>query len=322
MEKSVLVLGGSYFIGRKIVEELLKAGYAVTTLNRGSRPAVPGAKEIHCDRDDREGLEAALLGKRFEILVDVSGLNRSQAEKLSGAAHWEGLEKLIFISSSAVYAVDKLQPPFAETGLLGPNPYWGDYGTHKIAAEETYAAAFPGAQKIFLRPPYLYGENNYAQRESFVFEHLKTGRPLLVPASNPRLQFLYTGDLAAIILDLLKRDTGPVSVFNVGNREGVLASQWIQCCVEAAGLKAEMILYDYKKDGRGVRDFFPFPDYDNVLNVEKIRRLHPQETDFVQGLERAFAWYLSCRDSIPFKEQVTRNEAEILKGLGVLVSPN
>lgn len=316
VKKRVLVLGGSYFIGRRITEALIQAGYAVTTLNRGSRPAVPGAAEIRCDRDDAGGMRAVLGGARFEFVVDVSGLNRRQAEIFAASARWEGLEKLIFISSSAVYAVDELNAPFAETDSLGPNTYWGDYGTHKIEAEAFYAQAFPETQKVFLRPPYLYGENNYAQRESFVFAHLTAGRPLLIPASNPRLQFLYTGDLAAMVLELLVRDTGPLSIFNVGNREAVTASEWIERCAEAAGLRAEIIPYAYQKDGWGARDFFPFPDYDNVLNVERSLALHLQELNFTAGLRRAFDWYLANRSQIVFKEQVTRNEEKILTALG------
>ena len=67
--EQVLVLGGSYFIGRRIVEALLEAGYGVTTLNRGSRPAVPGVSEIHCNREDAEAMKAA----KQVILAAVRG---------------------------------------------------------------------------------------------------------------------------------------------------------------------------------------------------------------------------------------------------------
>ena len=83
--EQVLVLGGSYFIGRRIVEALLEAGYGVTTLNRGSRPAVPGVSEIHCNREDAEAMKAALAGRQFDAAVDVSGLNARHAEILCEA---------------------------------------------------------------------------------------------------------------------------------------------------------------------------------------------------------------------------------------------
>ena len=310
--EQVLVLGGSYFIGRRIVEALLEAGYGVTTLNRGSRPAVPGVSEIHCNREDAEAMKAALAGRQFDAAVDVSGLNARHAEILCEALPVERLRKLVFISSSAVYPAAEARPPFSEEGLTGPNPYWGNYGLNKIEAEKVYAAQMPG-QKIFFRPPYLYGPRNYAQRESFVFAHLLDGRPLILPASKPQLQFLHTDDQAAAVLAALRQDTGPLSVFNTGNAQAVTASEWVAACAEAAGIPAKTVFYDSLAAGRDARDFFPFPEYDNVLDVRKIAALCPAKVDFIEGLKESFAWFMARRSEIQFKEQVAQNEQEILK---------
>ena len=45
------------------------------------------------------------------------------------------------------------------------------------------------------------------------------------------------------------------------------------------GKRVETVMFDYKKENRGVREFFPFHDYDNVLNVDKIKCICPEETD-------------------------------------------
>ncbi len=58
---------------------------------------------------------------------------------------------------------------------------------------------------IILRPLYVYGEYNYAQRESFIFEHLENNRLIIIPNKGElRLQFIYSTDLANIIVKLLK----------------------------------------------------------------------------------------------------------------------
>lgn len=312
--EQVLVLGGSYFIGRRIVEVLLEAGYGVTTLNRGNRPAVPGAIEIHCNREDEAAMKAALAGRQFDAAIDVSGLNARHAEILCSALPMNRLRKFIFISSSAVYPAGTAQPPFSEKGPVGPNPYWGDYGLNKIEAEKVYAARMPG-QKVFFRPPYLYGPRNYARRESFVFDHLLKGQPLILPASDPRLQFLHTDDQAAAVLAVLSQDTGPLSVFNTGNEQAVTALEWVRACAEAAGVPAKTVFYDSLAAGRDARDFFPFPEYDNVLDVRKIADLCPAKVDFIEGLKQSFAWFIAHRSEIQFKEQVTANEQEILRTL-------
>ena len=46
----ILVLGGTHFVGRAVVEDALRRGWRVTTLNRGRSPGVPGAEALTGDR--------------------------------------------------------------------------------------------------------------------------------------------------------------------------------------------------------------------------------------------------------------------------------
>jgi nucleoside-diphosphate-sugar epimerase len=126
---------------------------------------------------------------------------------------------------------------------------------------------------------------------------------------------LFTTDLANIIAALMNSKLPKLSIFNVGNLNSMTAEQWVQCCAEAAGTVPRTIMYDYAVDGRTIRDFFPFPDYENILNVGKIKSIYNLETDIKDGLHNAYKWYLENRDNILFKENVTRNEAEILHTL-------
>lgn len=304
--QTVLVLGGSYFIGKRITEVLIQEGYQVFTLNRGSRPkAHPQVQELICDRNDAEAMRTVLAGRAFSYVVDVSGLNRLQAENLTQALDPAPLQGFVFISSSAVYAMeDPVQTPGAERVTVpipedaptGPNAYWGDYGTHKIQAEQHYQAWAPCPLAI-LRPPYVYGESNYARRESWVFEHLRLGRPIVLPPHNSLLQFIYTSDLAQIIVQLLAR--GVSGTFNVGNAKGISMRDWVLACAEAAGQQAQIV--DCPADAPfAARQYFPFHDYDNVLKVDRIRTIYMEETLMRDGLARAYAWYLENRESIEF----------------------
>jgi len=311
--KKLLVLGGSYFIGRKIVDIMLEAGHDVHTLNRRTVPPPDNVTNLVCDRNDPQAMREALKDRQFSIVIDVSGLNRTQSEILCDCVDIKSLEQFVFISSSAVYDIENLTAPFKETDPLGHNKYWTDYGQNKIEAEACYAGRLPDTQKIFLRPAYVYGENNYVQRESFVFEHLASGKPILIPAANPKLQFVYAGDLANIISGLLDIKLFNLSIFNVGNKQPVTASQWVGHCAAAAGLPVDIIRYDYLVSGWEARDFFPFYDYDNVLDVTKLRGVIRYETDFEHGLRNAYSWFLKNRRSIVFKEYVARNEETILR---------
>lgn len=318
MKKKVLVMGGSYFIGRKIVDVLLQNDYDVYILNRGSAPVWnEKINQLVCDRNDENKIEKILRPYQFDIVVDVNGLDEKQAEKLCNALDCSKIETFIFISSSAVYDVNNLVIPFSETDNLGTNTYWTDYGTNKIQAEKYYTMEFndTNTKLIMLRPPYVYGENNYVQRESFIFEHIYYNKPVIIPVSNVKLQFIYTYDLAEIIVDLIDKAKDKVNIYNVGNTNYVTARQWVEECASVVGNPAEIIEYDYKANGRSVRDFFPFNDYDNVLDVSKIKNVSNHETNFKTGLKSAFEWFLNNKENIQFKDNVTKNEEEILNEL-------
>ncbi len=320
MADKVLVLGGSYFVGRKLVEFLAERGYAVTVLNRGTRPhSVDGVQQICCDRNDGEGMKTALSGKTFDYVIDVSWQDVSWVEKLCGALDFEPVKKLVFISSSAVYDVEHLQIPFAETDALAENKYWTFYGKGKIDAERYYAEFLRDKETelVILRPPYIYGEYNYAQRESLIFRQLMEDKPVVIPKSNPKLQFIYTEDLAAVVECLLQTDTGKDAVFNVGNRKAVTSREWVEACAKVAGKTPEIMEVDYAELGKHVRDFYPFFDYDNVLEVSKINEIISKEIPFEEGLKKAFVWFLENRENIVFKENVDKNLYEMIAALSV-----
>ncbi len=320
MADKVLILGGSYFVGRKLVEYLAGHGYEVTVLNRGTRPlSVEGVQQICCDRNDGEGMKAALVGKSFDYVIDVSWQDVSWVEKLCVALSLDAVKKLVFISSSAVYDVEHLQIPFAETDALAENKYWTFYGKGKIDAEGYYSEFLKTkkTELVILRPPYIYGEYNYAQRESLIFRQLTEDKPVVIPASNPKLQFIYTEDLAAIVDCLLKTETGKESIFNVGNKKAVTSKEWVEACAMVAGKVPEILELDYAEIGRNVRDFYPFFDYDNVLEVSKVNGIICRETEFTEGLKKAFAWFTENRDKIVFKENVDKNLYEIIAELSV-----
>ena len=314
--KKALILGGSYFIGRQLAQVLLEHGFAVYTLNRGTRKDVdPRIHLLTADRNDPEQMRAALSGHSFDIAADISGLDGAQTETVCRFLNISRLGVFVFLSSSAVYDIDKLTQPYKETDPLKENKYWTFYGQNKIYAEQVYTRFFirSGIPLVILRPPYVYGENNYAQRESFVFEHLLNRKPIITPKANNRIQFIEARDLAETILFLIGSPvTENAAIYNVGNVHAVTFREWVESCGRAAGILPEIIEYDNLAHNRKARDFFPFFDYDNVLNVKKIKRFYPKETDFIKGLEKTYGWYLHEKDNIVLKPQMTDNERNIL----------
>lgn len=320
MGKTVLVMGGSYFIGLKIVDLLVQGGFEVYTLNRGTKPNQNSkVTNLMCDREDEMAMTNMLKNILFDFVIDVSGLNKRHSEILWNSLNKQALKYFVFISSSAVYDVDRLDIPFRENDNTDQNKYWNEYGTNKIEAENYLAHKICESEckLVILRPPYIYGENNYAQRESFIFDHVVNNKPIIIPnQGNTKLQFIYTSDLANIIIAVLSMTLSKVSVFNVGNKKHITAHEWVELCGKVVGKEPIIMEFDYISSGINVRSFFPFFDYDNVLDVSKINQYYTDETDFEDGLSIAYKWYCKNKEKIVFKEAVEQNEINILKQLG------
>src|SRR5271170_3429855 len=103
-----LVIGGTQFIGRLMVAELLKQGHAVTVLHRHARHDLGRrVKNIMADRNDGSAMKAALAGKSFDVVFD----NVYDLERGTTASHVEAtvralggnLHRYVFMSSVAAY---------------------------------------------------------------------------------------------------------------------------------------------------------------------------------------------------------------------------
>jgi nucleoside-diphosphate-sugar epimerase len=103
--------------------------------------------------------------------------------------------------------------------------------------------------------------------------------------------------------------------FNVGNEKAISFYDWIKTCEAIVGKKAKIINFNYKAYNRKVREFFPFYDYDNVLDTQAIKVYWPSEIDFKKGLKGSYDWYLKNKDKILLRKEVLENEKEILKTL-------
>src|SRR6185312_14209343 len=143
-----LVLGGTKFIGRGIVDAALAAGHDVTLFNRGQTNAglYP---EVESLRGDRHGDLSALEGREWDAVIDPSGYFprdvRASAELLRGAVgHY------VYVSSISVYAF-----PFPvgidESGALNDVVEDADevtgenYGGLKVGCENVLREVLPGA---------------------------------------------------------------------------------------------------------------------------------------------------------------------------------
>jgi len=204
----LLVLGGSVFLGRHIVEAALAQGHALTLLNRGRRnPGLfPRAEHLIGDRDADMG---ALRGRSFDAVIDCSGYTPVQIDRTRDALGAE-VAHYLFVSSISVVARFAPGQRFDEGAALAA----GDegYGPLKARAEEAVDAAWP-ARVAIVRPGLIVGPHDPTGRFTYWPRRVARGGEVLAPGRPDRpVQFIDARDLAAWCLLLAQERTA--GVFN------------------------------------------------------------------------------------------------------------
>src|SRR4051812_47379732 len=157
----VLVIGGTLFIGRPLVEELVKAGHDVAILHR--KPKHDFGRRVDnlvADRNDSESVAAALAGRRFDVVYDnvydwQRGTSPAQVEATVRACSGDWLSRYIFMSSVAAYG-DGLN--HKESDPLAPDYHANPYVSQKAGTERLLFRMHSqsGLPVVTFRPPFIY----------------------------------------------------------------------------------------------------------------------------------------------------------------------
>lgn len=219
----VLVVGGTEFISLHLVRALQRDGHRVAVLNRGRRPErLPGGVErLVADRTDRASLRAALEGQRFDGLVDVTYAPTTGADVEALLDAPAAVGHVIFVSTARVY--DHARPiPYDED--TPRSLYWGEYAKNKIAGEDVLFERHRarGLPVTIVRPTHVYGPLNTRNNETFFFDRLARGRPVLVPDGGGWLrQFGHVEDLADAMAAMLGNRAAFGRAYNVMGEESL-----------------------------------------------------------------------------------------------------
>lgn len=228
----LLVLGGTVFLGRHVVDAALAAGCEVTLLNRGSRE-VRFAQPVEQLRGDRDSDLSALGGRRFDAVVDCSGYTPAQLQRTADALG-DSVAHYVLVSTISVYAQFAPRRAYDETAPV--TTATDGYGGNKARAEEVVAAAMPGRVSI-LRPGLIVGPYDPTGRFTYWPSRLARGDRVLAPGRPDRpVQFIDVRDLAQWCVQLaLQRIPGILhGIGPSGTMDGLL-----QACQQASGSTAE-----------------------------------------------------------------------------------
>ncbi len=218
--KSALVIGGTLFIGRRLVRTLYEAGWDVALLHRGESPSPFGneVKEILGNRRDKKLLRK-VLSSGFDAVVDTCGYEQPDMAPLVPLLP-DYVNRYIFLSTVSVYASMHRFPTEEDHPYYGADPSRGAasaYSAGKIACEQAIRGS--RARYVILRPAFVYGPWNTLYRESYYFDRLRQGKSVKIGRTGMFLtQLIHAADLAEAALASLANSDSLRAIYNVAGK--------------------------------------------------------------------------------------------------------
>jgi nucleoside-diphosphate-sugar epimerase len=301
----VLVIGGTLFIGRALVDQLLERGDEVVIMHRGrGTPFGDRVEEISCDRNDVAAVEAALDGTRFDVVYDnVYDWERgTTAEQVvaSAKAAAKGLRRYVFTSSVAVYLPGG---EYVEDVELVPPDHPNSYGANKANSERALFALGRerGVPVSTLRPAFVHGPHNPMDREAFFWDRLLAGRPIVIPGAGlATMQWVSSKDVASAAILASEMDAAIGHAYNLGNHPAITQIEFVQMLARVAGTEANLVQVPRERiqalGGGVVTPPFYFGVYLDVppitVRTDRVRsELGLELTPLEDGLRETFRWY-------------------------------
>jgi 2'-hydroxyisoflavone reductase len=247
-KKSILILGGTGFIGPHIVNAAVERGHTVTLFNRGKTHAdlFPNLEKL---RGDRDGQLDALRGRQWDVVIDPSGYV-PRIVKMSTELLAPNVKQYLFVSTISVYKQPGT-PNMDESAPLEttPEPQSEEvakyYGALKALSEQAAEAAMPGRVTV-VRPGLIVGPGDPTGRFTHWPARCAEGGEVLAPGdgSTPT-QYIDARDLANWIVKLIEE--GTVGTFNaLGPEKKITMKEVLTACNAAGGNKAKLTWVDWK----------------------------------------------------------------------------
>ena len=218
--KNLLIIGGTNFIGRNLLNELSKeVEYKITLFNRGitNPDAFPEITRIIGDRNTDD--IAKISQQKWDLVIDLSCYFPDSLERVIEAVGT--VERYIFVSTCSVYDSENLTILKNENATLltcsqeqKTDTTPSSYGQRKVACEEILKAS--NLNYLIFRPALVYGEYDYTDRLYYWINQVQKSEKLLLPNGGKSVfSVTYVKDLVRILIESLTIEMPKEQIFNI-----------------------------------------------------------------------------------------------------------
>lgn len=314
---NILIIGGTKFLGRHLVNAALKNDHEVTLFNRGkfSQEEFENVEQIHGDRN----FDLKNLGeKTFDAVIDTSGY-LPETVKISAEFLKEKVGQYVFISSGSVYP-ETPEPNYDETtptaklsdeqlkqvaeidpkGDLNGKTLGEHYGALKKLCEEEIERMMPN-RVLNVRAGMIVGEFDWTDRFTYWAMRIAKGGEILAPGKPENfVQLIDAKDLSEWIISMI--ETNENGTFNVTSRSLDLTfGKMLDAIKTATGSNAEFVWADenfLKENNVAPWSEMPFylPESDDsvknflTMNVDKALSKNLKFRPLEETIRDVFNW--------------------------------
>ena len=298
----ILVLGGTRFIGLRLVRYLSTLGHNITILNRGKTQAElpPGIERLYADRRDPEAVRQALNGQQFEVVFDFTGYEARNLEPVVELLAGK-IKHYVFQSTGEVYTEAKYLPILEDfPRMSGQTQEKGlaAYGATKVQCEDYLLRKYQDEKfpVTILRCPVIYGPENWMHdREFSFFARILQGRPILIPGNGANLlHFAYVDDVDRAHLAVVGKENTLGQVFNIASTEAVTIEGYVDTIAEVMGREAKKVYLDFKVMEGLKQPVFPFGwSRNSFYGIHKAKEYFDfwPAYSLKEGLRHTYQWW-------------------------------
>ncbi|MHB8928032.1 MAG: NAD-dependent epimerase/dehydratase family protein [Bacillota bacterium] len=239
----VLVIGGTRFIGPRLLPRLVGGGHRVVVLTRGSNPvAFPGlAAHLKADRTDAGAFKDAVTSDSWDVVIDTVAYRPEDVESVIDSLGGR-IRQYVVVSTYTVYAHDTTGPRahagpvdfrlvpeepvdlnYVEPEYQGPGgAERGAYSLQKRAIEKVLwglRGRLPFAFTV-ARPANIEGPGDPSNRRGFYIQRVADGGPVIIPAGlNPPFRHVFVDDVAQALAAMAGNERAYGRAYNLAMEE-------------------------------------------------------------------------------------------------------